>query len=1063
MQITCKVWPAQRRGGFSAESTPNTVTDREPKYVVACAAEADETVHDVLKRADAKLVKLAGKEPGYLDPSYDDVQNMDGAAIDCDDLTGELFENTTLTERVLHIRQGLRPGTLLDKMGNAPEAVEPQSKTRAAPETERRKRKKVDAPDTEQRTSRKRGAPDTGEQRASKKFKTRTEVLTPSSIPADLSSSQEAPTSAQRPRALTQQTPISAQVPRSSTHKVSKSTQRPKSSQRQRPAVGKGEKKVVWTADEDTYFAQGLNDGLTTRQALDKYGINRTKGAARARKTILAGKGLIKDPTSTPAINTGSQLASDSQPNSSGVLDLASSPPQNAITRRGASPQVIVPSTEKNENRSSQGSQPFLGGRSGSGGRQTTLDFWSANPSKSHILSDSSPADRAANGPARQQQKASSSRRAPTTVAARLRSAIPALDGAAETQVVPSSVPAQAGAIEQSVDLTAVEDDDDQDEEPEYGMPIGVDGANDAADDTFMHIDEVEDHRNDDITAANGLEDGPAALGNDEEDSSSEEESDEEEASEEEAEEEEVPSGNQSNHSCTSKSPAAQPLNNTRTIEDSQPESAMSSTSSPPLVKAQSPAITCAVQQGSPSAVIEMAGNDSSSTDGQDDLEQVAALSAQEALDTQLQQRSEDGRNFGLGVSAPVVHLPEQTARPRLRAPDFGDQPKGYYDKTDKEIMQRTLKQVRDPTDEKEVRRAFEDNKHSFITCLNVAKHRTELNAPLYRIQKKRAWDRALEDGIEPPPRRRRRHGVVRGDRGAADEEIDYGSDYSYPSSGQYEREEYPSDVDWDDDEVDEKVAYEAVPPSRSFPRLPLPPIPGRVEEVESEVASEQEIEDGAGDEAEDVAQERQPEEVVEEEVVSHENEVVQEEVIDEEEDEEDGPALPQPSEASNLVVVPAVEKEMQQVALPELDVAAPAETPASTSPVPALHSKRTKSSKRAARDARAIADEADEAEDDAPLPQASDAIRCNASATEKTMGPPALPEVAVTSSALVSDPASASSAAAARLDKRTKRAARRRRASDRRRSLRESSDAAMMSSDARLLSSEACMEGSEA
>lgn len=84
----------------------------------------------------------------------------------------------------------------------------------------------------------KRGVPDSDEQQTSKN------MLTPSSIPTKQPSSQEAPTSAQRPGKLTQAKTISTQVTRSSARPKSKSSQHPRSSQRQRPSVGKGERKI---------------------------------------------------------------------------------------------------------------------------------------------------------------------------------------------------------------------------------------------------------------------------------------------------------------------------------------------------------------------------------------------------------------------------------------------------------------------------------------------------------------------------------------------------------------------------------------------------------------------------------------------------------------------------------------------------------------------------------------------------------------------------------------------------------------------------------------------------
>ncbi|KAK4541541.1 hypothetical protein LTR36_007838 [Oleoguttula mirabilis] len=1009
MQITCKIWPAKPGRGFSAEATPTAVTDYDPTYAIACTTEIEETVHDLLRRTDHKLRKQYGTVRGYLDPFRDEVQNVKGAVIDYDDLVSDLFEDTTLSDRVVHILQGLKPGRLTD-----------ESENNVLPKVEPQERKKKAAPEAEKRQSRKRSASGGGEGGSSKRQKT--EVLTPASLPAEQAPSQEAPTSAQRQPPPTQETPVSAQPPRASTQRMVEATQGLSSSQhpersqfkkppeQQRLPVGKGEKKNLWTVEEDTYFAQGLNDGLTTRKALEKYKIERTTGAARARKIILAEKGLLSSIDAAPAVNAGLQGIPNPTPISSGVLELASSPPGNAAMRRGASPQVVVPSTERIVGRSHQRSQPFLGVPSGSGGRQTTLDFWSSDPSSSHIL-DESPADRAANGPVRQPQSALSRRQVPATVTAPPSGLTG--DANAETQVVPSSHPARANVPDQTVDFMRVETNGSEEEELPYGMAVALDGANDMADDTFMHIDEAENQHANGLIAADSTHDYPAAMDNGEQHSPSEDESDAEESTfNDRLGGEEAPSDDESTHSSASKSHAAQRLANTRTIEDSQLGSVASSTSSPPLVTAHSPAASNKAKDNGPAA-IDVGQNDSSSTDGQDDLEKVAMLSAQEALDTQLEQRREDGRSFGLDVSAPVVRLPpQQTTRTRLRVPNFDAEAKSCWDKTDDEIMALVWKRVKDPNNAQEVRRQFEDEKHNFMTLDNCARHRGELNVDLHRIQKKREWDRAIEDGKVPPPRWKRRHGAVHGDLGEADEEVDYGSDYSYPGSNQYPHPEYyeedeeEEDMD-EDEEVDEWDPDDMVPAGRRFSRFALPE--AVIEELGSEEASEQEVEEDAGDEAEeDVAEDQ----------------------------DEDESALPKAKHALRRSA-PAVTK-VGGSASPEVVIAAKAvmPTPASTSPAPAVPFKRIeraakrvraiadeeppgvggvlppaldvhdKRTKRAAKRARAAVDEEVE-EDETELPRASPATKSMVAAAKVKLERSASPEVVVAAPAMMSTLAS--------------------------------------------------------
>lgn len=1023
MQITCKVWPKKPRRGSSAEATPAHVTDGEPKHIVACAAGGEETVRAVVLRVDAKLSKKAGTKPGYLDPYQDEVLSVKKAIIDFDDTVDDLFEHTTLEERELWILQSHRP--------------EPKSK--------------------------KRGAPNSDEQRTSKKA--RTDVLTPSSIPAEQSASQEAPTSAQRPP-LTQPTPTSAQAPQPSARQKRKSNPLLRSSQRQ--PVGLGETKVNWTADEDAYLIRGLTDGLDIRHTLETYGIKRTRGAARARKMILVTKGLLPETTAAAAGQTGSQNMPNSTPNS-GLLDLASSPPVIAPTQRAASPQVVIPATSRTEDlpsqgrppqgrpsqgrpsqgrpsrgrpsqgrpsRPSQSSRPFLGGRSGSSGRQTTLDFWSSDPSRSHILSDDHD----------------------------------------DTQVVPSSVPPQPRTRKRSMILTHPDSDEELEVESIHSF-----GAKDAADDTFVHIDEVvdEDHqvaveRNEEATRPSDGSDG----------------------------EEEVQSDRKLPHSSTSNTSAAI---NTRSAEHVQSESI----DSPMAVKIEP--------------------NDISSTDGHDDLEQVAGLSAQEALDTQLHQRKDDGRTYGLGVSEPVVHLPEPDKRP-LRAFPSKKNSDGF-NMTDEQIFRKALKYVKDRTDEKELRRAFEDEKHHALACHNARHNRDEQNQNLHRVLKKRYWNRYLEDGLVAPPRQRRRaDGLVRGDLGEADEDVDVGSVFTYPDSwdhadGGWDRDDDGSYQEEEEEEVAEEVdeQEQVVEVDLSVEQmLEMELLPdARIEEVGSEEASELDVVDGVNVEAEHVVyedyveDEGEDEDEDEDELVLPQTRLsaaslqkhirrVEERVevkilSDDQVVEDDELALPQPSSAAKKAASASKKKAKQKAAKEKAakEKAAKEKTVKET----ATKEKAAKESaikekalrERVAKKAKAAKEKAamemaakeNAAKEKAAKEQAAKEKDAEEKAIPK-MGPPkkvtskkaapkkagpkkvtpkqanraASPEVVLPAPSLMSEMSSTSSYAEAR---RARRRARRSRGAERRRSEKESEASFALSSEAGMLSSEAGVLSSEA
>jgi hypothetical protein len=49
--------------------------------------------------------------------------------------------------------------------------------------------------------------------------------------------------------------------------------------------------KNLWTADEDATLLEGWRDGLTASEIVERYGLDRTAGAASARLLIVRGEG----------------------------------------------------------------------------------------------------------------------------------------------------------------------------------------------------------------------------------------------------------------------------------------------------------------------------------------------------------------------------------------------------------------------------------------------------------------------------------------------------------------------------------------------------------------------------------------------------------------------------------------------------------------------------------------------------------------------------------------------------------------------------------------------------